>query len=209
MSSPFTARFAGLASIAAAGLILISQVSQLVIPLVLTESFWIATQSLRMGLAIAAMFALLIALTSLYTRQARMAGRLGLIGYLTAFLGTLLFAGNWWYEAFIGPVLREQAPALLATAPSGTILVGAAITAVTFAAGWVMFGLASVRAGAFPRGAAVFMTIGGIAGVVALISPFQVPLALSVGWIGLSLIRSTGGVDRPVTSSVAPIAGPA
>jgi len=39
MSSPFTARQAGLASIAAAGLILVSQISQLVIPMILTESF--------------------------------------------------------------------------------------------------------------------------------------------------------------------------
>jgi hypothetical protein len=155
------------------------------------------------------MFALLVALTSLYARQAETAGRLGLVGYLTASLGTLLFAGNWWYEAFIGPALREQAPALLSTAPSGTILVGAAITALTFAAGWVMFGLASIRAGVFPRGAAVFMTIGGVVGVVALISPFQVPLAIAVGWIGLSLVRAAGRVDQPATSSVATASGPA
>ena len=124
MASPFTTRQAGLASITAAALILVSQVSQLALPLFVTESFWIATQSLRMGLAMVAMFALLIALTALYARQAPETGKLGLAGYLTAFLGTLLVAGNWWYEAFIGPVLRQQAPELLATAPSGSILFG-------------------------------------------------------------------------------------
>ena len=188
MTSPFTARQAGLASIVAAGLMVISQVSQLVLPLTMPESFWIATQSLRMGLALLAMFALLLALTGLFARQVPDAGGLGRIGYLVAFLGTMLVAGNWWYEAFIGPALREQAPELLTTAPSGSIIVGAAITTVTFAAGWLIFGLASVRAGVFPRRVAVLMTVGGVAGVLTLIAPLQVPLAFAVGWMGSWLV---------------------
>ena len=147
MSSPFTARQAGIASLVAAGLIIVSQVSQLVFPLIITESFWIATQSLRMGLALVAMFALLVALTGLYATQASATGKLGLIGYLTASLGTLLVAGDWWYEAFIGPMLRQQAPELLSTALSGSIVIGAGLTFGIFAAGWVFspsrpFGLA-------------------------------------------------------------------
>jgi hypothetical protein len=190
MTSPFTSRQAGLASILAAGLILVSQVSQLVLPLTMPESFWIATQSLRLGLALLAMFVLLLAITGLYARQVPEAGKLGLVGYLTAFLGTMLVAGNWWYEAFIGPAIREQAPELLTTAPGGSILIAAAITSVTFAAGWVAFGLASFRAGVFPRRTAILLTVAGVAGALALISPFQIPLALAVGWMGLWLVRS-------------------
>lgn len=189
MTSPFTARQAGLASIVAAGLILVSQVLQLVLPLTMPESFWIATQSLRMGLALLAMFALLLALTGLYARQVPEAGKLGLVGYLAAFLGTMLVAGDWWYEAFISPAIREQAPELLTTAPSGSILIGAVLTGVTFAAGWVTFGIASLRAGVFPRRTAVLMTVAGVAGVLTLISPFQIPVALAVGWMGLWLVR--------------------
>jgi len=189
MASPFTARQAGLASITAAVLILVSQISQVLLPLTMPESFWIATQSLRMGLALAAMFALLIALTGLYASQAPATGKLGLVGYLTASLGTLLVAGNWWYEAFIGPVLRQQAPELLRTAPSGSILIGAALTGVIFAVGWVIFGVATLRAGVFPRGAAVLTILAGFVGILAQISPFQVPLALAVGWMGLWLVR--------------------
>ena len=190
MTSPFTARQAGLASIVASGLILISQVSHLLLPLIVPESFWIATQSLRMGLALLAMFALLLALTGLYARQVPESGKLGLVGYLVAFLGTMLVAGNWWYEAFIGPELREQAPEILTTAPGGSIFIGAALTGLTFAAGWVTFGLASFRARVFPRLAAVLMTVAGVAGILTLISPFQIPLALAVGWMGLWLVRS-------------------
>jgi len=206
MSSPFTARQAGIASIAAATLILVSQVLQLVLPMTVPESFWNATQTLRMGLALLAMFVLLLALTGLHARQASAAGRLGLVGYVAASLGTLLVAGDWWYEGFIGPVLLEQAPELLATAVSGSILIGAALTFGIFAAGWVTFGLASVRAGVFPRPATLLLTISGVAGILALISPFQVPLALTVGWMGLWLVRSDGREDQRSPSRAAAIA---
>lgn len=188
MAGPFSARRAGMASLAAAVLILVSQLSQLVIPMVLPESFWIATQTLRMGLALVAMFALLVALAALYSSQVAGAGRLGLVAYLMATLGTVLIAGNWWYEAFIGPVLREQAPELLATAPSGSILVAAAITSGTFAIGWALFGIASLRARVLPQRRSIFLIAAGLAGILALISPFQVPLALAVGWIGAWLV---------------------
>jgi hypothetical protein len=206
MGSPFTARQAGLASIAAAGLILVSQTSQLVMPLIVTESLWIATHSVRMGLALAAMFALLLALTGLYAAQAPGIGRLGLAGYLAAFLGTVLVAGDWWYEAFIAPAIREQAPELLRTAPGGSILLGAAITTATFAAGWLIFGLATFRARVLHRRAAVLLAVGGGAGVLALIAPFQIPLALAVGWMGFWLVRSEGRAAQPSSSPVTAIA---
>ena len=101
MSSLFTARQAAIASITAAALILVSQVLQLALPLIISESVWNATQMLRMGLALMAMFVLLLALTGLHARQASAAGALGLIGYVAASLGTLLVAGDWWYETFI------------------------------------------------------------------------------------------------------------
>jgi hypothetical protein len=205
MSSPFTARKAGLASLVAAGLILVSQVSQLVLPMTMPESFWIATQTLRMGLALVAMFALVVALTGIYAQQASATGKLALVGYLTASLGTVLVAGDWWYEAFIGPMLRQQAPELLSTAVSGSILIGAALTFGIFAAGWTIFALATLRARVFPRGAAVLMMVGGIAGILTLISPFQIPLALAVGWMGFWLVRSDIRENQPARSAAATI----
>src|SRR5215210_5575023 len=190
MTSPFTVRQAGVISVVAAALVLVSQVSQLVLPIALPESFWVATQTYRLGLALVAMFALLLALSGLFARQAAVAGKLGLVGYLVAFLGTMLVAGDWWYEAFIGPVLRDQAPALLDTAPSGSILIGAAVTVGTFAIGWLLFGLASARAGVIPRSAAILLAVASVPAILALVAPFQVPLALAVGWIGVSLMRS-------------------
>lgn len=206
MSSPFTARQAAIAGMAAAALILVSQILQLLLPLTVSESLWNATQSLRMGLALLAMFVLLLALTGLHARQASAAGRLGLVGYVAASLGTLLVAGDWWYESFIGPVLLDQAPGLIATAPSGSILIGAGLTFGIFAAGWLTFGLATLRAGVFPRPAALLLTVSGVAGILALISPFQVPLALAIGWMGLWLARSAGQESEPARSPVGAVA---
>ncbi|HET9755181.1 MAG TPA: hypothetical protein VFP66_01660 [Candidatus Limnocylindrales bacterium] len=194
-------RWAGIASLAAAGLMLVQQISQLVFVLTMSQSTAIATHSLRYGLALVAMYALLIALTGLYAMQATAAGRLGLVGYLVATLGTLLFAGDWWYETFVAPLIAAQAPELLRTAPSGSILIGAAITFGSFALGWVLFGIATYRARVFPRGAAILMVIGGIVGILALSAPFQIPLALAVGWMGSWLLRSA------VPDSTSPITG--
>jgi hypothetical protein len=200
MTSSSFVRWAGLASIAAAGLILINQISQLVFAFTMSESTAIATHSLRNGLALVAMYALLLALTGLYARQATAAGRLGLIGYLVATLGTLLVAGDWWYESFVAPLIASQAPELLMTAPSGSILIGAAATFGSFALGWVIFGIATFRAAVFPRGAAALMVAGGVAGVLALSAPFQIPLALAVAWMGASLLGSTTAVAEPAAA---------
>lgn len=186
---------------------LVHQISQLVFALTMSESMAIATHSLRYGLALVAMYALLIALTGLYATQATSAGRLGLIGYLVAALGTLLLAGDWWYESFVVPLIAAQAPELLATAPSGIILIGAAATFGSFALGWVLFGIASYRARVFPRRAAILMVVGGVAGILALSPPFQIPLALAVAWMGSSLlgpvVRDTKPpvTDGPLTAA--------
>jgi hypothetical protein len=181
-------RWTGLAAVIAAGLILVHQVSQIVFAMTMSQSMAVATHSLRNGLALFAMYALLIALNGLYARQATAAGATGLVGYLVAALGTLLIAGDWWYEAFVAPLIAAQAPELLRTAPSGSILVGSALTFGSFALGWVIFGIASYRARVFPRGAAILMVLGGIVGILALSPPFQIPLALAVGWMGWSLL---------------------
>lgn len=202
MSDLFSGRGIGLASITAGGLILLSQLSQLILPLTISESSWDATHSLRLGLALVAMFVLLLALTGLYWGQAHVLGKLGLVGYLTAFLGTLLVAGDWWYETFIVPVLMDRVPELLEEAPSSAILVGAAVTSAAFAAGWLIFGLSSYRARIFPRGASILMMVGGLVGAGTLLNGFQIPLALAVGWIGLWLIRSGARELQPARSTI-------
>jgi hypothetical protein len=200
-STLFSPRAAGLASITAGGLILLCQLSQIILVLTASESFFHATQSVRFGLALLATYFLLLALTGLYWVQAKVVGGLGLAGYLIAFLGTMMVAGDWWYETFVVPLLLDRVPEILEEPQPGLVLFGAFVTSAAFAVGWLIFGLSSYRAGIFPRGASILMMLGGVAGAVTLVVGSQIALALAVGWIGLSLIRPDSREFQPSRSS--------
>src|SRR4029450_7066518 len=162
MSTLFSRRAAGLVSITAGVLVLLHQLLQIILVLTVSESQFNATQSARFGLALIALQLLLLALTALCWLEANVVGGLGLIGYLIAFLGTLMVAGDWWYETFISPVLRHRAPEILEASRPALVLSGAFVTSAAFAIGWSIFGFVSYRAGPFPRGASILMMLGGI-----------------------------------------------
>ena len=133
------------------------------------------------------MAALLLALTGLYTRESAGLGRLGLIGYATAFLGTLMVAGDWWFEAFAIPKIATEAPEVLQMPPSGSALAGVIATVGLYTVGWTLVALAALRARVFPRAAGLLLLVGGLAGPLALLTPYQIPLAIAIAWIGLTL----------------------
>ena len=199
MSTLFSRRAAGLSSLTASALILLSQFAQIIRVMTVSESLFNATQSIRFGLALIAMYVLLLALTALYWTEANVVGGLGLVGYLIAFLGTLLVAGDWWYETFITPMLRSRVPGIFGEAPPTLVLIGAFVTSAAFAVGWLIFGFCIHRAGIFPRGASILMMLRGLVSAATLIVGSQIPLAVAVGWIGLSLIRPDGDVSSPNT----------
>jgi hypothetical protein len=99
----------------AAILIVLSQMLRLGVGLIFgRESASTTTHAITYTFALLGMGALLLALTALYAREAPTLGPLGRAGYLTAFLGTLLVAGDWWFEAFVVPTIATQAPQILA-----------------------------------------------------------------------------------------------
>ena len=181
-------RGAGMLSLTAAALIVLSQVMRLGLSWLLGPD-WATTPAytLTYTVALLGMAALLLALTAIYTRESASLGRLGLIGYATAFLGTLMVAGDWWFEAFAIPMIATEAPEVLHLPPFGSGLVGVIATVGLYTVGWTLFGLAALRARAFPRAAAVLLLVGGLAGPLALSTPYQIPLAIAIGWIGLTL----------------------
>lgn len=87
-------------------------------------------------LTLLAVSLLLLGLVGLYARQSAAAGTLGLVGFLVAFVGTLLLAGYWWLEAFAVPYAAEKAPALVAATPTGRLLAGGTVSFGVFALGW-------------------------------------------------------------------------
>ena len=196
-------RRAGVLSLTAAVLIVLSQVLRLGVVRLLGPD-WVTTPAYTVtySIALLGMGALLLALTTIYTRESAVLGRLGLIGYVTAFLGTLMVAGDWWFEAFVVPMIATAAPAVLDLPTSGSVLVGAIATVGLYTVGWTLFGLAALRAHAFPRAAALLLLAGGLAGPLALSTPYQIPLAIAIGWIGLTLesesrTRNTAATPPP------------
>jgi hypothetical protein len=87
-------------------------------------------------------------------------GGLGLVGYLLAFLGTLMAAGDWWYETFITPCFGAACPGIFGEARPTSVLISAFATSAAFAVGWLIFGFLQLPAGIFPRGASILMMLG-------------------------------------------------
>ena len=197
--SPLSRR-AGMLSLTAAVLIILSQIMRLGVGRLLGPD-WVTTPAYTMtySVALLGMGALLLALTTIYTRESAVLGRIGLIGYVTAFLGTLMVAGDWWFEAFVVPMIATAAPAVLDLPISGSVLVGAIATVGLYTVGWTLFGLAALRARAFPRPAALLLLAGGLAGPLALSTPYQIPLAIAIGWIGLTLESESRGRHTAAT----------
>ena len=134
-------------------------------------------------------------------------GRLGLIGFLTAFAGTYLIAvgGNF---GFFAPVLAKEAPAVLGViAQYWPVAVINGLAAIAFMIGYVLFGVAMTKT-ALPRWSGVFVAVGAPAhllglGISVLVStavwpvaiPGSVSLGLGLGWSGYRLWRTPAASD--------------
>ena len=120
-----------------------------------------ATHAINSVASIVAFALLIVALVAVYEREARPAGGLGAVAVGAAIVGTVFMAGDWWYEAFAVPRLAEVAPAAIDTFVGGRLLVGGLASFVFFGIGWVLFGVASLRARVFPVGVSIAILAGG------------------------------------------------
>ncbi len=129
-----------------------------------------------------------LGLVGLYAKQAETSGPLGLVGFVVAFVGTVLVAGFFWTSAFIAPVLAVEAPELLAVRS----LPGFFRSFVVFGLGWLLFGVATLRGGVYPRAAGVLLIVGAVLSVVRL--PLtSVVLGVAVAWMGYVLFTTGSG----------------
>ena len=151
----------------AAALIVLTEIVGFIVGGVSTDPVALANGMLR----VLAFFFLLLGLVGLYACQSEAAGRLGLVGFLLAFLGSMLITGDLWFEAFALPYFVEVVPsgALEGGKPGGTFIAGAVV---------------------FPRAATVVVVVGAL---ICFPSPLYLPklvvLAVGVGWMGLLLAR--------------------
>src|SRR4051794_21593042 len=99
----------------------------------------------------------LLGLPGLYADQRGGMGRLGLAGFLTAFSGTYLIAvtGNF---GFLAPVLARQSPAVLDSINRySPVVIINGLAAILFMIGYVLFGIAMIKAATLPRWSGVLV----------------------------------------------------
>ena len=188
MSSSDLFRWSGLAAMVGGLLFVVAELLNLPTLNVETFSETATTMSFaiqQLAFLLGAVFVLL-GLCGLYVRQSEAAGALGLIGFLVAFLGTVLIGGLGWAGTFVVPALADVAPEFLDVGPPP----GFFLTLITFGVGWLLFGIATLLARVYPRTPTILLLIGAVIAVFPL--PFTViVLAIAVAWLGFALF--TGG----------------
>ena len=121
------------------------------------------------GLILLAAVLTLFALVGLHLYHSKVAGTLGFVGFLAAFLGTALVVGNTWAQAFVFPSLAVEAPEFLdAEQVAGPVGPAIMLSFIVLAVGWALFGVAALRAGVYPRWLAIALIVVALVQVIPL-----------------------------------------
>ena len=152
-----------------------------------------ATHAVNSVVSILAFGLLVIALMAVCEREARSSGAFGAIAFGAAVLGTMFMTGDWWYEAFAVPRLAEIASDVVDTFVGGRLIIGGLISFALFGIGWIMYGVASVRARVIPRSISIAILVAGLMsgvplGIVYLIG--GVIHGLAFVWLGAWMLRA-------------------
>lgn len=105
----------------------------------------------------------LFGLVGLLVRQLERAGWFGLIGFLTAFIGTASFVMGAMIEAFMIPFMGLQNPAFEEGPPPPGVGEAFMIIGTLLAVGYIILGLATYRARVLPASVGILLTIGALA----------------------------------------------
>ena len=118
----------------------------------------IATTGTFFSLSFLTLFAgalLLGGLVGFYVSQCEAAGRLGFVGFVSAFFGTILVVGSFYATTLVTPMVAMEAPAFLDNPLSGFLQLWLPFSFVLLAFSWLLLAVAMVRARAGvapPRG---------------------------------------------------------
>ncbi|MGQ0602751.1 MAG: hypothetical protein ACT4QE_13785 [Anaerolineales bacterium] len=195
MSNSNLIRWSGLCAIIGGASLILQQLYALIAPDV-TSGGWVAVHTLGyFGLAIG-----LLGQVGVYAVQRERVGRMGLIGFVLAFIGNGLTAGAAFLNTFIVPVLTARAPELIA--PTGPLFTGPLGLMVLFSAvlvtvGFILLGIATARAGVLPPVAAWLVVATAWFGLAAVFSPIVFAIVgamfgLANGWLGFAVWSGAG-----------------
>lgn len=191
-------RYGGLAALIGGALFLVSDVWTLVEEFILGAPERLSEQATTTSwtfvsvMFMAGSILLLLGLVALYARQAEASGILGLSGFLLTFVLMAMVVGAMWTFTFVAPSAAIEAPAFLDNEnPAGPLMVGFAITFMAFPLGWLLFGIATYRAGIFPKFAGGLLAVGALVAFAPLPAA-TVLLDAAVIWLGYSLFSERG-----------------
>src|SRR5215210_5995800 len=167
MTSSSFARWGGLAIMAAGVLLLVAELLELLpafdeypfSELALTGMFLFQNTLYLLGLIL-----LSVGLVGLYARQWLAAGSFGVVGFLAALVGTVFFTGFFWANIFVAPVLAFGAPEFL---DQGGRFPGFFLSLFIYAVGWLLFGLASLKARGHHRPPVLLLIVGAALDLLA------------------------------------------
>ncbi len=148
--------------------------------------YWVSVLLLHLGLV------------GLYARQAEQTGRLGLVGFVLAFIGTALVGSILVFASTILPLIAAEAQAIFdrAARPPDFLL---PVFILGFGLGWILLGVVTMRAGVLPRWSGLLLIIGVTLFMISEAAPFEATLAhtlvtvgdiifgLGLVWIGYAL----------------------
>jgi hypothetical protein len=154
-------------------------------PATVTSALYMAEHTL----AIIGVILMLLGLVGIYGRQIRETGRTGLVGFLALFTGTTLLGGLLFFEGYVVPAIAATMPSLheetLFNVPA--LLVPAIVLSAFNLLGFIVFGIAMMRANVLPRLAALLFIIGG---VLYSPGPNQLP------WIVFTIGTTVAGIAQ-------------
>ena len=131
---------------------------------------------------------LLAGLVGLYAFQAQEAGRLGAVGFCTAFFGTALLLGDFYANTFVTPALAISVPEALDVHNAGVLVFWLPLEFGFLALAWFPFAVATLRAGVYRRTAAWALVVGALVALIPL--PYvNVPFDVAVAWLAIALMR--------------------
>jgi hypothetical protein len=196
-------RWAGLSAMLS-GILFI--VIQMIHPLDVLSSVTTTQWAITHYLGIAMCFFGLLGMAGLYARQVEAAGWLGLAGYLLFSLFYALTLAFQFAEAFISPLLANEAPKFvegllgIANGHPSAMNLGALPTVfaltgfVGYVLGGLLFGIATLRAGILPRWPAGLLAFAAVSPpLLASLLPhpldriLAVPMGLALAWLGYAL----------------------
>jgi hypothetical protein len=143
-------------------------------------------------------FLLIFAFTGLYAYQSHKAGLLGLAGYVLTVASLVLNICFRFSETFIGPVLVEEYPEAVMSIVQGPYTTVQSITFGLFLAGYVLFGIATLRARILPPGAAWLLIVGAIISFILVMLPVNIGAILAgvaLIWMGYAQYSTATNVS--------------